>query len=193
MTASPPPQASGPRHQRKTFISYGRLQAYFVGVVLAFVVCAAVVVLGEYYYFYAHRAGAQAADWAVFGSFLASNRLLLAKLAAFAAGGVAVALFLSNRVAGPVYRLRKAFRRAADGGLDHHVRLRKGDLLQEAAAEFNDMLDGLAGRLGKFRTETEAAARDIEHFERDAPAGPERERLAGLRRRLQALARNIPG
>ncbi|MGQ0644078.1 MAG: HAMP domain-containing protein, partial [Elusimicrobiota bacterium] len=166
---------------------------YIVGVVMAFVAGAAMVVLGEYYYYYGRRMDSDLMDWSVFLSFLASNQFLLAKLAAFMAGGVALALFLSNRVAGPLYRLRKAIRQVAAGDLRHHVRLRKGDLLQETAAEFNAMQDGLAARLAEVRKEAEEVLRDIEALEHDAPAGPRREKLAGLRRRFLALTRTIPG
>ncbi len=44
----------------------------------------------------------------------------------------------SNRIAGPVYRLKKVLREIADGDLTVRIKLRKRDYLQDLAQEIND-------------------------------------------------------
>lgn len=48
---------------------------------------------------------------------------------------------MSNRFAGPVYRLHKEIKRLADGHEATPIQLRKGDHWQNVASDFNRMLD----------------------------------------------------
>ena len=57
-----------------------------------------------------------------------------------------IGLTASHKVAGPVYRLKKAMREVADGNPGVRIALRQGDELKEAADLFNRMMDVLAPR-----------------------------------------------
>lgn len=57
-----------------------------------------------------------------------------------------IGLTASHKVAGPVYRLKKAMREVADGNPEVRIVLRQGDELKEAADLFNQMMDVLAPR-----------------------------------------------
>lgn len=54
-----------------------------------------------------------------------------------------VALWLSHRTAGPLYRFRRVFEQIAEGQRDLRVNLRPGDEFQEVADAFNVMMDRL--------------------------------------------------
>ena len=53
----------------------------------------------------------------------------------------------SNRIAGPIYRLKKVMRDVADGDLTCRIKLREHDHLQDLAQEMNDVLVGLDSRV----------------------------------------------
>ena len=50
-------------------------------------------------------------------------------------------LKLSNRFAGPMYRLRTVLAEIANGGEGNDIKFRNGDFWQEAADDFNQVLD----------------------------------------------------
>jgi hypothetical protein len=55
-------------------------------------------------------------------------------------------IVLSHKAAGAVYHFRKIFRKVGDGETSLRIHLRPGDDFQEAAAEFNLMMDKLSAR-----------------------------------------------
>jgi len=61
-------------------------------------------------------------------------------------------IVLSHKAAGAVYQFKKVFRQIADGQTDTRIRLRPGDDFQEAAQEFNRMMDRLHGEPKSART-----------------------------------------
>ena len=72
----------------------------------------------------------------------------------------------SFRIAGPAYRFRRVFEDVRSLRIPSGVRLRKGDYLQETAAEFGETLETLQGEvvelrdLGREASEAVARARD---------------------------------
>jgi len=50
-----------------------------------------------------------------------------------------VTLFVSHKIAGPLYRLKKAMQELAEGNLSAQMKLRKLDQLQDIADAFNEM------------------------------------------------------
>jgi len=71
---------------------------------------------------------------------------------------IVVAIFhgarASNRIAGPIYRLKKVMRMLADGDLNCRIRLRKHDHLQDLAGEINDMLRLMDARVQALQVAT---------------------------------------
>jgi methyl-accepting chemotaxis protein len=73
-----------------------------------------------------------------------SSRFTIAGLFVFMICVVPIAgIFLSHRIAGPAYRLRKAAIRIAHGEYNFRIRLRKHDHFQNVADAFNTMLASL--------------------------------------------------
>ena len=54
-----------------------------------------------------------------------------------------LSIFVSHRIAGPVYRFERSAKVIAEGDLSLRIRLRKGDELQELADAFNQMTESL--------------------------------------------------
>lgn len=54
-----------------------------------------------------------------------------------------IGLFLSHKIAGPLFRMEKVLRDIGKGNFDIHVKLRKGDELKGMAEAINDMTANL--------------------------------------------------
>lgn len=52
-----------------------------------------------------------------------------------------ISLFMSHKIAGPLYKLRKAFEKAKNGDLKGTLSFRKSDHFQDVANDYNDMMD----------------------------------------------------
>ena len=94
----------------------------------------------------------------------------------------ASSLFLSHRLAGPGYRLRKALEQVERGERGFRVHLRRHDELKDTAAAFNAMLDSLERRAKDEDRGREAIRRDVRQAlellrETDQPQLPEALRL----------------
>ena len=58
-----------------------------------------------------------------------------------------LAVWLSHRIAGPVYRLKQSMRQAGSGDLSVLIKLRENDELQDLKNEFNNMMCGIRDRM----------------------------------------------
>lgn len=58
-----------------------------------------------------------------------------------------IGLLFSHRIAGPVYRLKKAMEQVGEGDLSLLIRLRSGDELHELKDAFNDMVSNLRDKV----------------------------------------------
>src|SRR3990172_7346881 len=54
-----------------------------------------------------------------------------------------VAIYMSNQIAGPLYRTKQGLDRVGRGELSFHLQFRQGDFLRDVPAAFNNMLDSL--------------------------------------------------
>ncbi len=66
-----------------------------------------------------------------------------------------VSLFISHRIAGPLYRLEKSVEEITKGKLDFKITLRRKDELKELAASMNSMMRELSGRIGDIKREAD--------------------------------------
>jgi|WetSurMetagenome_2_1015567.scaffolds.fasta_scaffold02389_6 methyl-accepting chemotaxis protein len=70
--------------------------------------------------------------------------------------GVIIAMFLTHRFAGPIYRLERSVQEMSGGNLAFDVTLRKSDDGKELAAALNGFKNELAGRIGSMREVSDA-------------------------------------
>lgn len=54
-----------------------------------------------------------------------------------------VAIYMSNQIAGPLYRTKMGLDRVAHGDWSFHLQFRQGDFLRDVPVAFNNMLDSL--------------------------------------------------
>ncbi len=81
--------------------------------------------------------------------------IIVTVLVAIAAIGVT--LFVSHKIAGPLYRFKKVMEAMGEGDFLNQVRIRKGDQLQDIAKIFDDMI-------AKNRTKIKALKADLGVF-----------------------------
>jgi methyl-accepting chemotaxis protein len=91
-----------------------------------------------------------------FGAFL------LAALLIFGAA-LATSLFISHRIAGPVYRIEKALERWKNGNVEANLRLRGGDEFLPLAEAYN----GAAGEFVRLRNQMRATAQFLKTLSED--------------------------
>lgn len=64
---------------------------------------------------------------------------------------IAVVLFISHKIAGPVYRFQKAAKAVSDGDLSSELRIRKNDQLQPLAASLDEMISSMRGKINEIK------------------------------------------
>lgn len=119
-----------------------------------------------------------------------SSTLFAVAIAFIAVFGVVivgiVGVYLSNQIAGPLYRVKICMEKVGKGEWDFEVRFREKDFLKDMPSIFNGMLKGLR----------ELTAADIEKLKElegalgELPA--EQKLVAELRERKEALVGEIP-
>ena len=68
---------------------------------------------------------------------------------------IVVTLFVSHKIAGPLFRLEKDISVIAEGDLTYTVYLRKGDQLRELSADINLMTKCLNNNVTKIKADVE--------------------------------------
>jgi len=66
-------------------------------------------------------------------------------------GGTILALFLPQKIAGPIYRVQKSLAAIREGDLTEHLILRKNDALMDLADSVNETAEGLRGRIQEIK------------------------------------------
>jgi methyl-accepting chemotaxis protein len=102
-----------------------------------------------------------------------------------------ISIFVSHRVAGPLFKLRNYLRDAKGGSFKEPLRFRKTDYFQELAAGFNEMADGIREVLAKNAEQANAAAQSVEKAMKHANGESKRELEAALAV-LQEIGRRVP-
>ena len=75
-----------------------------------------------------------------------------------------ISIFVSHKIAGPVYRLEESTKQIASGDLTHRVHLRQGDELGDLQNAFNDMTESLSKMVYKDREVIERLAKTGENL-----------------------------
>jgi methyl-accepting chemotaxis protein len=117
--------------------------------------------------------------------------IIIANLAALLIAGIitiAMVLYASHKIAGPLYRFEKICEQIGDGNLDTVTSLRESDQLQDMGKAFADMTDKLRKRKAQ-RLELIAEATDrLERLHQEQALNPaQSEHVAQLRRLLAQL------
>jgi nitrogen fixation/metabolism regulation signal transduction histidine kinase len=81
-----------------------------------------------------------------------------------------LSIFLTHRIAGPIYRLKHALTELTGGNLDNKIKLRRWDDFQELAEQVNLLADELRSYTNSLKRDHELLSNYIEQLEREIGA-----------------------
>ena len=82
----------------------------------------------------------------------------------------ALSIFITHKIAGPLYRLKKSLAMIVEGNLDVKVKLRKGDDLKDLAEHFNMLAEELRTFVNTVRVDYDLLSGYILELEREIDA-----------------------
>ncbi|MBR4571193.1 MAG: HAMP domain-containing protein [Candidatus Riflebacteria bacterium] len=149
------------KYKRHTYIIKTGLQLRYMGILTACMLTVAMSV-GWIIYHTSWKQIINTPDLSVDKLYLifenVNNQLLWWILGFVAIIGV-ISIFVSHKIAGPVYRLEESTKLIASGDLTHRVHLRQGDELGDLQDAFNEMTESLSKMVYKDREVIERLAR----------------------------------
>jgi methyl-accepting chemotaxis protein len=83
---------------------------------------------------------------------------------------VIISIFLSHKIAGPMYRMEKFMTTMATGDFTQHITLRKGDELKTLAERINFFVDSLRTMIGSQKSQLAILQKDMENIKNCAQA-----------------------
>jgi methyl-accepting chemotaxis protein len=106
-----------------------------------------------------------------------------------------LSIFITHKIAGPVYRLKKVLAEVAAGKLGVTITLRKNDDLQDLAAGLNVVVGDLREFVTTLKADHEVLSRCLGELEEQAALADQgeagRELLARLQASRQSMARTL--
>ncbi|MGB2630751.1 MAG: HAMP domain-containing protein [Candidatus Omnitrophota bacterium] len=173
------------RWRRVRFLIAKRFQIRYIALILVFMF-AAVVLTGYTVY---------VTTWVIFGEKLAAvypqgllfdivkkvNAVLLLRLAVLTPLVIFIGLVLSNRIAGPIYHIKKYLQKVSAGNYEGDLRLRKNDELQDMAAEINGLVTQLRSERDRRIEKIEALAKKTVDLEETIKEGKEKGALTQIK------------
>lgn len=173
------------KFQRKTVLIKRSLQLRYIALLFVCILLA-VAIVGVDFYWTLYRIAAND-NPALLPLLEKLQQGLLVKFILYSGIIAIVSLFISNRIAGPVYRFEQSALVVGSGDLTHRVRLRRGDEFMELQDEFNDMVARLQGKALQDRNLVERLSQRLSRLAQDAPSDQARQDLAALRAELEHL------
>jgi methyl-accepting chemotaxis protein len=129
--------------QRRVFLVKRKMQIKVILLVLGAVGAAVALIGGDLYMAIGRDIVRDLMDPGLYGLFKHAALVTVLKMGLYMLAVAFLALLLSNKMAGPVYRFEASARTVAGGDLTHRVHLRKGDELMDLQEAFNGMLEAL--------------------------------------------------
>lgn len=139
----PPPAGLLASGQRRVFLVKRKMQVKIILMVLGAVGVAVALIGGDIYLAVGRDIVRDLMDPGLYGLFKHAALVTVIKMVLYLGAVAFLALLLSNKMAGPVYRFERSARTVSGGDLTHRVHLRKGDELMDLQDAFNGMMDAL--------------------------------------------------
>lgn len=182
--------------QRKKFIINPYFQLKYLGIVLALVV---VVLLVAVYFVTLTIRTTPVLENLTDLEVITVNRLVFRTVLyvciIFAILIIVLGIFVTHRIAGPLYVFNKMFNLVSEGDLTVQVRLRKGDELQNLALSFQNMVDRLNMyiKMDKQKVEDVKNAIDtlVEMVKQEKPKDVIIQKLLEIKNMLEKLYQNF--
>lgn len=178
MTETAPTQKPQKAFKRNIFVINKKLQYKYMALAGAAILVALFMVGLEVYYSIVKKIGVDLAkemdskDLALLYPYLKKvGFVFVAKFLVYAGVLATGSIFLSHRLAGPLFRLEKSLDAIAEGDLTYRMWLRPGDELTEFKDKFNKTAEAIQVRLRKDIASSYAARQDIEKIAKEMESG----------------------
>lgn len=102
-----------------------------------------------------------------------------------------VMVFVSHKIAGPLFRFKQTLKELAGGNFTNQVRLRKGDQLQAFAGEFNDMITIVRDKVLAADHQLAAVRKDIAGLGDLNLDESKKKQLADLKQKVSELEKSL--
>lgn len=141
------------KHRRRTYLIKTGLQLRYMGIIISTML---LVAFGVGWVIY-HTSWSRIANTPDLSLdklseiFDVVNSILLRWVVVFIFAIAILSIFVSHKIAGPVYRLEETSKLIASGDLTHQIQLRQGDELQDLQEAFNQMSESLRKMVAKDR------------------------------------------
>ncbi|MCK5685962.1 methyl-accepting chemotaxis protein [bacterium] len=89
--------------------------------------------------------------------------VLVAEIISFLIVGV-ISLFVSHRMAGPIYRFEKVTEGMSQGDFTIHVKLRDKDEFKDLADSFNNMINKLTEHMDELKDSSQDYIKDVQQY-----------------------------
>ena len=99
-----------------------------------------------------------------------------------------LSIFLTHKIAGPVYRLKHALAELIGGNLDTRIHLRKWDDLQELAEQVNLLSDDLRNYVNTLKKDQQQLSIYIDQLEQELSTETSRAIIGQLQEQKKAMA-----
>lgn len=125
----------------------------------------------------------------LYAKFIEMNRLLLVRFSVVLGAGIflsiLITLFISHRIAGPMYRLEKILGEIAGGRLPRKANLRKKD-------EFKELASAINSAIGRLETITDENIQAVSRVNKMLEGGADKSNIKAELDRLEFLEKEPP-
>lgn len=157
--------------KRSIFVINKKLQYKYMGIAAAAIVVALLMVSLEVYFSIVRKVGVDMGYKELYPYLRKVGFVFSAKFLVYAGVLAAGSIFLSHRLAGPLFRLEKSLEAIASGDLTYRMWLRPGDELTDFKDKFNKTAEAIQVRLRKDIASSYAARQDIEKIAKEMESG----------------------
>lgn len=141
------PENETKSYKRKIIFIKKAFQWKFILLVMALVATAVGIIAIDMFSGLGHYVSENASDPHLAAIYADSRAAFAVKVLIYLAGTFVVAMMVSHRLAGPLFRFERSAEKVAEGDLTHKVFLRTGDELLDLKDGFNDMIVSLHDRM----------------------------------------------
>lgn len=182
-------QAQGFR--RKNYFIKKKFQASFFVKFFALLVIEALLIAGLFMYIAKGTltTGYQGPEFVIekTASFFFISFILISLIVGIAIGisGILVFVYVSHRIAGPLFRFEKSLEEVASGNLSHRIKLRKTDQLTELQESLNRLIERVDSDIQDIKQDVSRAQKII----KENPSNVEalKEAIENLKKKLEAF------
>lgn len=165
-----------PRFKRTKYLISTKLQLRYVGIILILMFVTALICSYFVYYTVMVMMGEKLANVYPQGRLMAIintvNFRMFVTFLLIAPIVAAIGIFLSHKIAGPIYRIEGFLGSMSAGNLAQRITLRKGDELISIADKINVLADSLRGTIGSQKASMEKIISELGELEKKVNSKP---------------------